>query len=222
MTNRSPARALAKKHLADNDPLGWFEPLYAGANDDPTVIPWADRRPNPNLLAWLDAHPAPPRRTALKVGCGLGDDAEELARRGFRVTAFDIAPTAIAWCRSRFPDSTVRYATADLLSPPAEWTGAFDFVLESYTLQVLPTDLRLPALLRLSRFLAPRGELLLICRGRVPINPPGEMPWPLTREELSCLADRAGLAEKQFEDFVDAETPPVRRFRAVYCAANLR
>ena len=215
MTNRSPARALARKHLARNDPLGWFEPLYAGASDDPAAIPWADGRPNPNLLAWLDAHPAPAGRTALKVGCGLGDDAEELARRGFRVTAFDISPTAIAWCRRRFPESPVRYAVADLLAPPPEWAGGFDFVLESYTLQVLPPGLRAPAVQSLARFLAPAGELLLICRGREPHEPPGEMPWPLTRPELANLAERAGLASREFDDYTDAERPPVRRFRTL-------
>jgi hypothetical protein len=41
------------------------------------------------------------------------------------------------------------------------------------------------------------------------------MPWPLTREELGGFV-RAGLEELSFEDFVDDETPPVRRFRAVY------
>src|SRR5687767_2842505 len=105
MPDRSSARALAQQHLSKNDPLGWFEPLYAGANDDPGAVPWADMRPNPNLVDWLDAHSLPlsPGRAALVVGCGLGDDAEELARRGFRVTAFDISATAIGWCRRRFP-----------------------------------------------------------------------------------------------------------------------
>ncbi|HET8901606.1 MAG TPA: methyltransferase domain-containing protein [Holophagaceae bacterium] len=34
-------------------------------------------------------------------GCGFGHDAAELARRGFAVTAFDIAPLAIAGARAR-------------------------------------------------------------------------------------------------------------------------
>ena len=220
MPDRSPARVLAQKHLARGDPLGWFEPLYAGAGADPAAVPWADLRPNPNLVEWLDARPSPSGRTALVVGCGLGDDAEELARRGLRVAAFDISPTAIAWCNRRFPGSPVRYAVADLLSPPAEWTRAFDFVFESYTLQVLPPDLRLAATQSLSRFLAPGGALLLICRGRDPTDPPGEMPWPLTRPELEESARAAGLVEESFEDFVDAETPPVRRFRVVYRAGD--
>lgn len=41
-----------------------------------------------------------PRR-ALDVGCGTGRNAAHLASRGIRVTAFDIAPTAVAVARSR-------------------------------------------------------------------------------------------------------------------------
>jgi SAM-dependent methyltransferase len=152
---------------------------------------------------------------ALEVGCGLGDDAEDLARRGFAVTAFDVSATAIDWCRRRFPGSPVEYVVADLLNPPAEWARAFDFVQESYTLQVLPPDVREVAIRRVARFVAPGGSLLVVARGREPSDPPGTMPWPLVHDELGGFG-RAGLEELSFEDFSDDETPPVRRFRAVY------
>jgi len=152
---------------------------------------------------------------ALKIGCGLGDDAEELARRGFEVTAFDVSKTAVEWCKKRFPESTVEYVVADLLKPPADWARAFDFVQESYTLQVLPADVREGAIKKIARFVAPGGSLLIVARGREAGDPPGTMPWPITREELGGFV-RAGLEELSFEDFVDDETPPVRRLPAVY------
>jgi hypothetical protein len=43
----------------------------------------------------------------------------------------------------------------------------------------------------------------------------GLMPRPLTRAELDQFKER-GLREVSFEDFVDDQTPPVRRFHAVY------
>ena len=79
---------------------------------------------------------------ALIVGCGLGDDAEELVARGFDTTAFDIAATAIEWCVSRFPRSKVRYVVADLFHPPPSWSRAFALVVESNTLQVFPQEMR--------------------------------------------------------------------------------
>src|SRR5690242_15221720 len=102
------------------DATGWFEKLYAEAQAGGPVVPWADGEPNPNLLDWADATslngagPGGAARTALVPGCGLGYDAEFLARRGFAVTAFDISPTAVAAAKRENPGSAVRYVTADL------------------------------------------------------------------------------------------------------------
>jgi len=213
---RRKAGDLAREAIAAGDPTGWFETLYRQANGDPSAISWADLAPNPNLTAWLDREKVRGNdRRALKIGCGLGDDAEELSRRGFFVTAFDVSATAIDWCRARFPTTTVRYEIHDLLAPPGEWACDFDFVLESYTLQVLPPDVRPRAIERIADYVGPGGDLLVIARGREPSDPPGTMPWPLVTDELSAFG-RAGLEELRFEDFMDAESPPVRRFRVQY------
>ena len=41
------------------------------------------------------------------------------------------------------------------------------------------------------------------------------MPWPLTRRELD-LFQSYGLQQAQFEDYLDHEEPPARRFRVQY------
>jgi SAM-dependent methyltransferase len=214
---RRRARELASSHLAQGDALDWFEPLYVEAAGVATNIPWADLRPNPNFVEWCDRKPPEGHgRSALVVGCGLGDDAEFLASRGFRVTAFDVSPTAVAWCRRRFPHSAVRYEAADLLAPLATWRQAFDFVFEAYTLQVLPPALRGQAIARLVDMVKPGGTLIVICRGRKPGEAEGQMPWPLLRDELSAL-EQAGLTLNELEEFWDRhEDPPVWRFRASY------
>ena len=213
VADREPIRSLAQQYLAAGDATGWFEALYGSAAGDPSSIPWADLRPNPNLVQWLDRYPTAPDLRALVVGCGLGDDAEELARRGMEVTAFDVAPTAVQWCRRRFPDTRVSYVTADLLDPPAEWRGAYDFVLESYTLQALPPQVRPRAAEHLARFVGPGGTLLVICRGRDEQDPPGDLPWPLTRAEVESVGRNGGLRLESFEDYPDPDEPTVRRFR---------
>ncbi len=149
------------------------------------------------------------------VGCGLGDDAEELRRRGFDVTAFDISISAIALAAKRFTGTEVEYVAADLFHPPADWARGFDLVHEAYTLQVLPRGLRCKAMGQLASFIAPGGRMLLIARARDEAEDPGEMPWPVTRSELGTL-QRVGLEELSFEDYFDAEKPPVRRFRVTY------
>jgi SAM-dependent methyltransferase len=217
--DRDYARQIAHRHLAAGDALGWFEELYASASGEASRMPWADLFPNPNVIEWLNReHVAGSGRRALDVGCGLGDDAEELARRGFHTTAFDISPTAIAWCHQRFPETAVRYVVADLFDAGPGWQNGFDFVLESYTLQVLPPELRQRAVERIAAFVAPGGLLLVIARAREPEDPAGQMPWPLTAGELHGCVE-LGLAEESFEDYTDRnEEPPVRRFRAVYRA----
>jgi len=212
---RATAREIAYKHLKAGDPLSWFEDLYSRAGDDTSIIPWADLTPNPNLIDWLERNECAGPGKALKVGCGLGDDAEELTRRGFETTAFDISTSAIAWCRRRYPQSSVSYVVEDLFSAPTEWKAAFQFVLESYTLQVLPPNIRADAARCIATFVAPGGTLLVIARAREPSETEGKMPWPLTRDELS-LFKAEGLKEVSVEDYIDSEDPPVHRFRATY------
>lgn len=215
-TARRKAGDLARESIASGDPVGWFETFYQQAGGDPSAISWADLTPNPNLVAWLDREKIEGNgRRALKIGCGLGDDAEELARRGFLVTAFDVSPTAIEWAYTRFPTTTVKYVVHDVLAEQCEWAADFDFVLESYTLQVMPLDVRARAIPKIAEWVLPGGELLVIARGREPNDPPGTMPWPLLRTELEAFKG-AGLEEASFEDFMDAESPPVRRFRVHY------
>src|SRR4051812_38273797 len=132
MPDRTLARVLAREHLPRNDPTGGFDHLYRSADGDAEVIPWADLQPNPHLIAWLTKTQARGNGDrAIVIGCGLGDDAEAVAGAAFATTAFDISPTAIAWCRQRFPQSKVAYEVADALAPLPAWKGQFKFIFEA-------------------------------------------------------------------------------------------
>jgi len=214
--DRTLARRLAEESLAKGDALGWFDALYQAAGDDPAAIPWADLAVNPHLAAWLASNPRDwTGRHALVVGCGLGDDAEELARRGSVVTAFDVSPRAIEWCRQRFANSQVDYQVANALSLPMAWLQAFDLIVEIYTLQALPSEPRAVAAAQLAACVAPGGTLLIVARAREANEDLGSVPWPLVKSELDAFQS-LGLVAGKFEDFLDDEQPPVRRFRATY------
>ena len=112
---RAEAGKLAAEAAAAGDATSWFELLYQAAARGEATIPWASLAPHPHLVQWARGRPRPGTgRTALVVGCGLGDDAEFAASLGFSVVAFDISPTAIDGARSRFPDSSVAYTPGDL------------------------------------------------------------------------------------------------------------
>lgn len=203
---------LSTEAIQNGDPLGWFETLYAAANGDPAAVPWARFTPNAMVLDWLDRGLIRGKR-AIVIGCGLGDDAEELAKRGLNVTGFDISESAIAWCHQRFPNSSVTYEVADLFALPDAWKGAFDFVLESYTIQAMPPELRAKAIPKIAELVARSGQLFVICRGREAEEALTTVPFPLTKAELVGF-EQAGLSQVEFEDFDEPGT--ARRFRVLY------
>jgi 2-polyprenyl-3-methyl-5-hydroxy-6-metoxy-1,4-benzoquinol methylase len=219
---RRRARQLAAGAAAAGDPAGWFETLYAEARDGAAVVPWDDRQANPLLTQWAPGAVArgvagPGRRT-LVVGCGVCDDPVFLAGLGCAVTAFDVSPTAVAEARRRFAGSPVTFEVADLLAPPAEWTGAFDLVAELYTVQALYGQAREAAIGTLPGLVAPGGTLLVIARATDEENPardPAMMPWPLTRRELEAMAGTR-LTARSVEKFPDGEDPPKLRWRAEF------
>jgi SAM-dependent methyltransferase len=179
------------RDLADSaaDPTAWFEPLYAQAAAGDADVPWDRDTPNPLLIEWLANHPldAAGKRAAV-VGCGLGNDAELIAARGFDTTAFDIAPTALDLARRRYPDSRVHYVQADLLDLPADWHRAYDLVVECITVQALPPALHERAAAAVSSLVGIGGLLVVISGARTGDEIPDGPPWPLTGDELGYFA----------------------------------
>ena len=141
--HRARTREIAAEFAERGDMLGWFEALYKESKGDTELIPWADLEPNRFFRAWAEKSGLKgDGRTALVVGCGLGDDAKYLYDLGFKVKAFDISPTAIEWAKKLYSDTDIQFETADLFEPFRGWLGAFEFVLEIYTIQPLPIEMR--------------------------------------------------------------------------------
>ena len=128
-------------------------------------------------------------RRAVVVGAGLGADAELLAAHGWRTTAFDISPSAVDAVRARYPGSPVGYRVADLLSLPDDLVGAFDLVVEVFTVQALPPSLRDVASAAVRSLLAPGGEVLAVQLVREDGEDASQgPPWLLDRADMEGLA----------------------------------
>jgi SAM-dependent methyltransferase len=155
-----------------------------------------------HMLACLDGYVeaqglAPP---FLDIGCGAGDVAEHLARRGWRGTAIDGSASALARARERlapYPGVDVRQGWIDDLD------GAWRTVLMWDVLEHLDDDRG--ALERVVRLIAPGGHLLVA----VPSNP-REWRWDddfyghvrrYTDASLRQLLHDAGLRVVTIEDF---------------------
>lgn len=83
--------------------------------------PWEIGAAQPAMSALLDEHP--PTGPVLDVGCGSGDLAIEVARRGVQVLGIDVVETAIAQARAKAdaqPPEVARlleFQAADALRP---------------------------------------------------------------------------------------------------------
>lgn len=217
---RERVREIASEHYRRGDVLGWFEALYAEADGDNSVIPWADLEPNRFFRSWAESVDLKgDGRTALVVGCGLGDDAKYLHDRGFKVAAFDISPTAIEWAKRLYGELDIKFEVRDLFDTPKTWrftqsgeahTGGFDFVLEIYTIQPLPIEMRDQVVDSIADLVAENGTLVVVTRGREDEEEPDELPWPMSRRELARF-EQSGLMQTDFVEMpADEENEPPR------------
>ena len=218
---KETTRHLARKYAEQGKPDKWFEEFYARAEGDVNNIYWADLHPNPLLLTWIRSQKTLKENKAITVGCGVGDDAEAIAKHGYNVTAFDISPSAIDMCRQRYPESTVNYQVADLFKPPPAWLKAFDLVYECNTIQILTGVNRKKAIRAIAHLVAPGGYLLVSCRSGRKEDAVDSFPVPLDRYEINGFV-RAGLQEISFVSYDDDQQPPVPHYFAVYRCLSIR
>ncbi len=66
------------------------------------------------------------------LGCGKGHDAVMFAKKGFKVTAVDFAPSAVNVVNKLAEESgvSVEALEEDIFSLPDNYTGAFDYLIE--------------------------------------------------------------------------------------------
>jgi SAM-dependent methyltransferase len=206
---------LAARSIADGDPTGWFDELYAAGEAGEVTMPWSREAPHPLLAEWANGRRGD-GHGAIVVGCGLGADAEYVASLGYATVAFDVAATAVRVARERHPDTTVDYVTADLLHPPSDWVRAHELVVEVITVQALPDPPRRDAIVNVGRLVAPGGTLIVVAARQ---DPPGAHvdgpPWPLTRDEVEAFATD-GLTPVDIEATTDPRHPDSPRWRAEF------
>jgi SAM-dependent methyltransferase len=201
--------------VADGDPTRWYDELWSAAARGEVSMPW-DRTAPHDLLAGHLADGDGTGKRAVVVGAGYGADAEHLASLGFRTTAFDISPAAVAAARERYPDSAVDYRVADLLDLPDDLVGAFDLVVEIYTVQALHGSLREGAVSGVRRLVAPGGTLFVVQVVREDDEEVGaEPPWLLDRAEMAAL-EGDGLVTESLDRVPNPNVPDARdRWRMV-------
>jgi SAM-dependent methyltransferase len=150
-----------------DDPRIDFEALYRGESPGaglPPVAnpPWDTREPKESVLAWHAEGLI--RGDVLDIGCGFGDNAVYLAGQGHRVTAMDIAPTALITARQRAHDAgvVITFAVGDATQLTG-YAGIFDTIIDSGMYHCLDADERARYAAAAYRAARPGASLLLCC-----------------------------------------------------------
>ncbi len=124
---------------------------------------WDTGRPCPELQRVMRDHNLTPQH-AMEFGCGAGNNAVWLARRGVQTSAIDLSSLAITHARRRAQRAgvSVDWRVGDLRSLSHALTGQFDFVLDRGCYHVV-RKVDLPGYLAtVLRILRPLGHLLLL------------------------------------------------------------
>jgi SAM-dependent methyltransferase len=171
--------------------------------------PWETGHPSSELERVLAENPVRPCR-ALELGCGTGANAVWLAQQGFDVTALDLSPLAIERARHRAEEAgvSVRFLVADVLNPPAELTGPFDFFFDRGCYHVV-RRVDVGAYLETLRRLTRPGTLGLVLAGnaREPHEPgPPVVSEEQLRAEIGSLFDIVQLREIRFDQVEEVGT----------------
>lgn len=104
-----------------------------------------------------------PLGRALDLGCGRGQYAPELARRGWQVVGIDNVPAAIAEARRR--DARAAYVVGDVTDLPAAGLGTFDFFLDVGCFQGLHAEQRAAEGHGVTTLANPGATLLMLAFG---------------------------------------------------------
>ncbi len=192
----------------------WFEELYNNADGDSCAIPWAKLSPDPLLLEFLSNHKNLQGR-ALVIGCGLGDDAKEIADAGFDTIAIDISKSAIKWAKQRFEEDDITFCVEDIFHLPKEYLHSFDFVFESLTIQSLPITFRPEMIEAITSTVASNGKLLVVAHGKNEGETFEGPPYPLLINELG-LFQKYGLKQLEFSIYEESSNLSSLKFKALY------
>ena len=138
-----------------------------------------------NALLDREQHGEPRFGRALDIGCGTGDHAINLARRGWDVTAVDFVPRALEAARSKADAAgvQVRFVQADVTAMADTVGSDFGLLLDVGCFHGLKPQQRPVYVQQLAAVSRPGSTMLMLAfqPGR---RPPAPLPRGASRQEL--------------------------------------
>ncbi len=192
------------------------QPAYWSALYQSNDAGWNKGRCAPPIARLLREGVMPAGAHIAVIGCGPGHEAFEAARLGYRVTAIDFAPEAIAQVRAAAAEQHLELEAveADIFDLAKRWPGRFDAVLEHTCFCAIDPARRVEYLEAVAGALRPQGLLcgLFYAHNR-PAGPPFAIHEPEVRSLLSpsFQLERLTTAVDSFENRADHELEFIAR-----------
>jgi SAM-dependent methyltransferase len=149
--------------------------------------PWDTGGTPPALTRWLASHPGEGARVLIPA-CGSGHEIVAFTRAGYRVTAIDFSPAAVARARANAgPELAPSIVAADFFTHPFG-NDRFNLIYERTFLCALPPDQWPRIVARERELLAPAGVIAgIFFFGEKDDGP----PFGLVEDELEPLFSAA-------------------------------
>lgn len=124
-------------------------------------LQWASSEPSAIVGQVMERFGITQESTILELGCGEGRDAEHLLNNGYNLTATDISPEAIRYCRSNNPEFADRFQILDCVGGALE--AKFDFIYAVAVIHMLVEQEHRAAFYRFIREHLTEHGIALIC-----------------------------------------------------------
>ena len=124
-------------------------------------LQWASDVPSPIVAETLARYELTAKARILELGCGEGRDAANLLRKGYDLTATDISPEAIRYCRSLCPEFADHFRVLDCIGGTLE--EKYDYIYAVAVIHMLVEDQDRGAFYRFIRQHLKEDGIGLIC-----------------------------------------------------------
>jgi methyl halide transferase len=137
----------------------------------------------PPFMRLLDAGDAPSPGAIAVLGSGKGHDALLFAERGFEVTGFDFAPSAVKYAAksTQTRGLSAQFLQRDIFELAQEFTHRFDYVLEHTCFCAIDPSQRKAYVEMVRSILKPQGELIALFWAH---SRPGGPPYGTAPDEI--------------------------------------
>ena len=124
-------------------------------------LQWASDEPSKVVSQVMAQYGITGAHRILEIGCGEGRDAIHLLNAGYSLTATDISPEAIRYCRERWPEFRDHFQILDCIG--GELEEKFDFIYAVAVIHMLVEDADRAAFYRFIREHLEKDGVALVC-----------------------------------------------------------